>query len=151
MRDEKVLSIIEELMRVVVYSLAVFGGITILACIFEHYHGIDTIGLGFFENISWHVVIYALSVIICFTDIIPINISKLMRISLTIIITYCFTIFYLSHCPIARSMGSMEFVIIVTIWYFFIAFCVIGSWIIYDWTTSRKYNKYLKDYQNSKK
>ena len=151
MKNKKILSVIEELMRVVVYSFAVLGGITMIAYIFQHSHGIDTIRLGFFEQIFWHVFIYALSVIMCFTDIIPINISKRIRISLTILITYCFTIFYLSHCPIANLMGSIELFIIGTLWYFLIAFWVIVSWIIYDWTNSRKYNKYLKDYQNSKK
>ncbi|UPA29484.1 hypothetical protein L0P85_12855 [Terrisporobacter glycolicus] len=144
------LSRLKELMNVVVFSFAVIGGIVALAYIHKNYYGFKVIPMGFLEQVFAHVSIYALSVIICFTDIIPIKISQTVRIILTIIITYIFTINYLSHCTI-NPMGSIERFILCTIWYFFIVGCVIVSWKVYESITSNKYNKYLNEYQNFNK
>lgn len=144
------LSRLKELMNVVVFSLAVIGGIVVIAYMYKNYHGFKIIPMGFLEQVFAHVLIYALSVIICFTDIVPMKIPQTVRIILTIIITYIFTITYLSHCPV-NPMGSIESFIFCTIWYFFIVGCVTVSWKVYESITSNKYNKYLKEYQNFKK
>lgn len=141
---------LKELMNVVIFSFAVIGGIVVLAYMYKHYHGFKIIPMGFLEQVFAHVSIYALSVIICFTDIIPMRISQTVRIILTVIITYIFTITYLSHCPI-NPVGSIGSFIICTIWYFFIVGCVTVSWKVYESITSTKYNKYLKEYQKLKK
>ncbi|EQK44918.1 putative membrane protein [[Clostridium] bifermentans ATCC 19299] len=141
---------LKELMNVVIFSFAVIGGIVVLAYMYKHYHGFKIIPMGFLEQVFAHVSIYALSVIICFTDIIPMRISQTVRIILTVIITYIFTITYLSQYPI-NPMGSIEKFIICTVWYSFIVGCVIVAWNIYETITSNKYNKYLKQYQKLKK
>ncbi|MCR1850325.1 MAG: hypothetical protein ACLT0R_13005 [Paraclostridium sordellii] len=141
---------LKELMNVVVFAFSVIGGIVVLAYIYKYIHGFDVIPMGFFKQIIVYVAFFALAVIICFTDIIPINISQGTKLISTIITFYILTINYLSHCP-ANPMGSIERFVACTVWYFFMVGCVIVAWNIYETITSNKYNKYLKEYQNLKK
>ncbi|MCQ4697999.1 hypothetical protein NE452_10720 [Paeniclostridium sordellii] len=141
---------LKELMNVVLFAFSVIGAIVVLAYIYKDIHGFDVIPMVFFKQVIVYVAFFALAIIICFTDIIPINISQGTKLIATIIAFYILTINYLSHCPI-NPMGSIERLIACTVWYFFMVGCVIVSWHIYETIISNKYNKYLKEYQNLKK
>ncbi|CEQ24500.1 Uncharacterised protein [[Clostridium] sordellii] len=141
---------LKELMNVVLFAFSVIGAIVVLAYIYKDIHEFDVIPMEFFKQVIIYVAFFALAIIICFTDIIPINISQGTKLIATIIAFYILTMNYLSHCPI-NPTGSIERFITCTVWYFFVVGCVIVSWHIYETTTSNKYNKYLKEYQNLKK
>ena len=141
---------LKELMNVVVFAFSVIGAIVVLAYIYKYIHGFDVIPMGFFKQIIVYVAFFALAVIICFTDIIPINISQGTKLIATITAFYILTMNSLSHHS-ANPMGSIENFILCTVWYFFMVGCVIASWHIYETIISNKYNKYLKEYQHLKK
>ena len=141
---------LKELMNVVVFAFSVKGAIVVLAYIYKDIHGFDVIPMGFFKQVIVYVAFFALAIIICFTDIISINISQGTKLIITITAFYILTMNWLSHCPI-NPMGSIERFIACTMWYFFMVVCVIASWHIYETIISNKYNKYLKEYQNLKK
>lgn len=141
---------LKELMNVVLFAFSVIGAIVVLAYIYKDIHGFDVIPMGFFKQVIVYVAFFALAIIICFTDIIPINISQGTRIIVTITAFYILTMNSLSHHS-ANPMGSIDNFILCTVWYFFMVGCVIASWHIYETIISNKYNKYLKEYQNLKK
>ncbi|CEN97004.1 MAG: hypothetical protein KIB00_03125 [Paeniclostridium sordellii] len=141
---------LKELMNVVLFAFSVIGAIVVLAYIYKDINGFDVIPMGFFKQVIVYVAFFALAIIICFTDIIPINISQGTRIIATITAFYILTMNSLSHHS-ANPMGSIDNFILCTVWYFFMVGCVIASWHIYETIISNKYNKYLKEYQNLKK
>ncbi|CEN91787.1 Uncharacterised protein [[Clostridium] sordellii] len=141
---------LKELMNVVLFVFSVIGAIVVLAYIYKDINGFDVIPMGFFKQVIVYVAFFALAIIICFTDIIPINISQGTRIIATITAFYILTMNSLSHHS-ANPMGSIDNFILCTVWYFFMVGCVIASWHIYETIISNKYNKYLKEYQNLKK
>ncbi|MDU6483777.1 MAG: hypothetical protein E6538_17495 [Paeniclostridium sordellii] len=67
---------LKELMNVVLFAFSVIGAIVVLAYIYKDIHGFDVIPMGFFKQVIVYVAFFALAIIICFTDIIPINISQ---------------------------------------------------------------------------
>lgn len=141
---------LKELMNVVLFAFSVIGAIVVLAYIYKDIHGFDVIPMGFFKQVIVYVAFFALAIIICFTDIIPINIPQGTKLIATITAFYILTMNSLSHHS-ANPMGSIEKFILCTVWYFFMVGCVIASWHIYETIISNKYNKYLKEYQNLKK
>ncbi|MDU6114320.1 MAG: hypothetical protein E6649_07880 [Paeniclostridium sordellii] len=141
---------LKELMNVVLFAFSVIGAIVVLAYIYKDINGFDVIPMGFFKQVIVYVAFFALAIIICFTDMIPINISQGTRIIATITAFYILTMNSLSHHS-ANPMGSIDNFILCTVWYFFMVGCVIASWHIYETIISNKYNKYLKEYQNLKK
>ncbi|CEQ13454.1 Uncharacterised protein [[Clostridium] sordellii] len=141
---------LKELMNVVLFAFSVIGAIVVLAYIYKDINGFDVIPMEFFKQVIVYVAFFALAIIICFTDMIPINISQGTRIIATITAFYILTMNSLSHHS-ANPMGSIDNFILCTVWYFFMVGCVIASWHIYETIISNKYNKYLKEYQNLKK
>lgn len=141
---------LKELMNVVLFAFSVIGAIVVLAYIYKDIHGFDVIPMGFFKQVIVYVAFFALAIIICFTDIITINIPQGTKLIATITAFYILTMNSLSHHS-ANPMGSIENFILCTVWYFFMVGGVIVSWHIYETIISNKYNKYLKEYQNLKK
>lgn len=141
---------LKELMNVILFAFSVIGAIVVLAYIYKDANGFDVMPLAFINKVIVYVSFFALAIIICFTDIIPINISQRTKLIVTITAFYILTMNSLSHCTV-NPMGSIENFIICTVWYSFIVGCVIVAWNIYETITSNKYNKYLKQYQKLKK
>lgn len=141
---------LKELMNVILFAFSAIGAIVVLAYIYKDANGFDVMPLAFINQVIIYVSFFALAIIICFTDIIPINISQRTKLIVTITAFYILTMNSLSHYS-ANPMGSIENFILCTVWYLFIVGCVIVAWNMYETITSNKYNKYLKQYQKLKK
>ncbi|MGH4138751.1 hypothetical protein [Clostridium sp.] len=144
---EKNIDKIKVVLNILVFALALFGGITLLASVYSIFNGRDVIVIGFFKQIIIYVGALTLWIIIGLTEIIPLKVSQVQRIIISGGIFYAVFLICFSNSKI-NPFQSIELFIINTIWFLLMVGVVTTSWYVYQFIVSKKYTKYLDIYQN---